>query len=191
MFLDVTQETFIHIGFLNFTMSCTKRGGTNRPCALPGYSWVPCVSPWRSLNGGTCHMSSWGIRMELIRIAMRTSCHPREGSLHLAHADGPPCDAQHSSFHPGEEFCLANIPPSPDISQPDGRGGRFNFPGQTCPDPLIALTRRVFILVYSATVFSWSFLIFPTDILRYFALDICCLNDRLGTHLLFTILFTY
>ena len=26
---------------------------------------------------------------------------------------------------------------------PDGRGGRFNFPGQTYPDPLIALTRRV------------------------------------------------
>ena len=26
---------------------------------------------------------------------------------------------------------------------PDGRGGRFNFSGQTYPDPLIALTRRV------------------------------------------------
>ena len=25
---------------------------------------------------------------------------------------------------------------------PDGREGRFNFLGQTCPDPLIALTRR-------------------------------------------------
>ena len=25
---------------------------------------------------------------------------------------------------------------------PDGRGGRFNFPGQTCPDPLIVLTQR-------------------------------------------------
>ena len=32
----------------------------------------------------------------------------------------------------------------PDVSQPDGRGGRFNFPGQTYPDLLIALTRRVF-----------------------------------------------
>ena len=41
----------------------------------------------------------------------------------------------------------------PDISQPDGRGGRFNFPGQTCPDPLIALTRRVFLSIYSATEF--------------------------------------
>ena len=38
VFLDVTQETFIHIGFLNFTTSCIKRVGTNRLCALPGYS---------------------------------------------------------------------------------------------------------------------------------------------------------
>ena len=76
-------------------------------------------------------MSSWGIRMELLRIAMRAPCHQGEGSLHLAHADGPPCD----------------VPPSSDISHPvpdaDGRGGRFNFPGQTYLDPLIVLTRRV------------------------------------------------
>ena len=25
---------------------------------------------------------------------------------------------------------------------PDGRGGRFNFPSQTCPDPPVELTRR-------------------------------------------------
>ena len=25
---------------------------------------------------------------------------------------------------------------------PDGRGGRFNFPGQTCPDPSVTLIRR-------------------------------------------------
>ena len=68
---------------------------------------------------------------------------------------------------------------------PDGRGGRFNFPGQTYLDPLIALTRRVFLSVYNVAVFSLSFLIFPTDILRYFALDICCLNPQslLVTHL--------
>ena len=35
------------------------------------------------------HVSSWGIRMELLRIAMRTPCHQGEGSLHLAHVDGP------------------------------------------------------------------------------------------------------
>ena len=56
------------------------------------------------------------------------------GSLSLAHANGPPCDARHSSFHPGKnyvrptfhllrdishpEFCPADVPPSPDISHP-------------------------------------------------------------------------
>ena len=49
-------------------------------------------------------MSSWGIQMELIQIALRAPCHPREGSLHLAH---------------GEEFYPAGIPPHPDISHPD------------------------------------------------------------------------
>ena len=95
------------------------------------------------------------------------------GSLSFAHADVPPSpDISHPEFCPVDvppspdisppEFCLADVPPSPDISHPefypanvppspdishltpDGRGGRFNFPGQTCPDPLIALTRRVF-----------------------------------------------
>ena len=65
---------------------------------------------------------------------------------------------------------------------PDGRGGRFTFSGsltsenlsgQTYPDPLIALTRRVLQPFYTVQRnFSLSFLIFPTDILRYFALDI-------------------
>ena len=58
----------------------------------------------------------------------------------------PPCDAWHSSFHPGRNFVrptfhLLRIFHSRRLS-PDGRGGRFNFPGQTCSDPLVALTRR-------------------------------------------------
>ena len=68
-----------------------------------------------------------------------------------------------STFHPDvshSEFCSADIPPGCLTSgillcrhsirifrirrlMPDGRRGRFNFPGQTYPDPLIALTRRV------------------------------------------------
>ena len=52
--------------------------------------------------GGARHMSSWGIRMELIRIALCAPCHLGEGSLHLAHADGPLCAAQLSP--PGGEF---------------------------------------------------------------------------------------
>ena len=123
-------------------------------------------------------MSSWGIRMELLLIAIRAPCHQGEGSLHLAHTDGPPCDARHSSFHPGKNsvrptfnlFRISHIRNSVRSTfhllrishirnsvrptfhllrifhirrlTPDGRGGRFNFPGQTCPDPLIALTRR-------------------------------------------------
>ena len=54
---------------------------------------------------------------------------PRD-SLSLGHADDPPCDAWHSSFHldgnshsfnpdiSHPEFCPANILPYPDISQP-------------------------------------------------------------------------
>ena len=40
----------------------------------------------------------------------------------------------------------ADIPPgcfTSGILTPDGRGERFNFPGHTYPDPLIALTWRV------------------------------------------------
>ena len=65
-------------------------------------SRVPCASPRGSPDRGAHHVSSWGIRMELLWIAMRAPCHQGEGSLHLAHADGPPCDARHSSFHPGK-----------------------------------------------------------------------------------------
>ena len=35
---------------------------------------------------------------------MRAPCHQGEGSLHLTHADGPPCDERHISFHPGRNF---------------------------------------------------------------------------------------
>ena len=78
------------------------------------------------------------------------------GSLSLAHADDPPCDARHNSFHPRKNF----VQPTSNLLQishtrnsvrptfnllrishirrltPNGRGGRFNFPGQTCLDPL-------------------------------------------------------
>ena len=68
--------------------------------------------------GGARHMSSWGIRMELIRIALCAPCHLGEGSLHLAHADGPFLRHVAQLIPPREEFCPVNIPPSPDISHP-------------------------------------------------------------------------
>ena len=116
------------------------------------------------------------------------------GSLSLAHTNGPPCDARHSSFHPGKNYVRPTfhllrishiwnsvrptfhllrishiqnfVQPTSNLLRishirnsvrptfhllrifhirrltPDGRGGRFNFPGQTCPDPLIALTQK-------------------------------------------------
>ena len=111
-------------------------------------SRVPCASPWGSPDRGERHVSSWGIRMELFRIVMRAPCHQGEGSLHLAHADGSPCDAPHSASHPGKNSVRSDMSGSSNrifhIQRltPDGRGGCFNFPGQTCPDPLIVLTRR-------------------------------------------------
>ena len=56
-----------------------------------------------------------------IRIGERTAC--------LLGESGWSCS--------GQRRAAQLIPPSLDISQPDGRGRRFNFPGQTCPDPLI------------------------------------------------------
>ena len=131
--LSQWSEQHIRIGYAIVWVWCSR---------------VSCGSP----DKGARHMSSWGIRMELIRIALRASCHPGEGSLHLAHADRG--RILHSSFHTGEEFCPDDIPPSQDISHPDERGGHFNFSGQTYPDLLIALTRRVFLLVYSVAMFS-------------------------------------
>ena len=63
-------------------------------------------------------VSSWGIRMELLRIAMHAPCRQGEGSLHHAHADDPPCDVPSSPDIPHSEFCPGDIPPSLDISHP-------------------------------------------------------------------------
>ncbi|RVW77410.1 hypothetical protein CK203_048025 [Vitis vinifera] len=116
----------------------------------------------------TSVVSSWGIRMELLQIAMRAPSHQGEGpySLHtqtvplamrgITHSTrGGILSSRLSTFsgYFTSGIPSANVSPSPNISHPDGRGGRFNFPGQTCPDPLIALTWRVFLSVYNATEF--------------------------------------
>ncbi|WJZ87565.1 hypothetical protein VitviT2T_006935 [Vitis vinifera] len=56
--------------------------------------------------------------MELLRIAMCAPCHQGEGSLHLAHADGHPCNVPSSPDIPHPEFCPVEVSPSPDISHP-------------------------------------------------------------------------
>ena len=63
-------------------------------------------------------MPAWGIRMELLRIVMRTPCHQGEGSLHHSHTDGPPCDVPSSPDIPHPEFYPGDVLPSPDISHP-------------------------------------------------------------------------
>ena len=108
-------------------------------------SRMSCASPWGSPDRRARHMSSWGIRMELLRIATRGIAYSTRGGI---------LSGRLSTF---SGHFTSGIPSTdishPDISQPDGRGGRFNFPGQTCPDPLIALIRRVFLSVYSAAEF--------------------------------------
>ena len=130
----------------------------------------------------------------------RASGHTIGGRRDVWHHTFHPDNIRNSAlptFHPDvshPEFCAADIPPGCLTSgilrcwnsirifcirrlTPDGRGGSFNFPGQTYSDLLIELTRRVLQpILHSATVFSWSFQIFATDILRYFALDIWCLD---------------
>ncbi|RVW29441.1 hypothetical protein CK203_101655 [Vitis vinifera] len=92
-----------------------------------------------------------------------------DGKHHSFHSDGKHHsfhpDGNSHSFHldvSQPQFYPANVLPYPHVSQPpfypddfppsrifhiwrltpDGRGGRFKFPGQTYPDPLIALTWR-------------------------------------------------
>ena len=47
----------------------------------------------------------------VLRIAMRAPCHQGEGSLHLAHVDGLPCDVPPSPD-------ILHSAPSPNISHP-------------------------------------------------------------------------
>ena len=70
----------------------------DRICYCPGVMFTSAVCfSLRESDRGARHMSSWGIRMELIRIAMRTPCHQGERSLHLAHTDDSPRGIAHST----------------------------------------------------------------------------------------------
>ena len=77
------------------------------------------------------------------------------GSLSANYADSSPTDTWHCSFHPDGNS--HSFHPDGNFVRPtfhhllvlhsrrlslDGRGGRFNFPGQTCPDPPVTLIRR-------------------------------------------------
>ena len=94
---------------------------------------VSCASPWGSPNSMAARVP-WG---------NPNGVAPDSNACSVSSGGGvpTPCTRRRSPLR-----CA-------DISQPDERGGRFNFSGQTYLDPLIALTRRVFLLVYSAAEF--------------------------------------
>ena len=64
------------------------------------------------------------------------SFHP-DGNSHSFHSDGN----SHIRNSVWPTFHLLRISHIRHLS-PDGRGGRFNFPGQTYPDPSVTLIRR-------------------------------------------------
>ena len=150
------SEKHIRIGYAIIRVWCSR---------------MSCASPRGSPNRKARHMSSWGIRMELIWIALRAPFHLGAGSLHLAH---------------GEKFYPAGIPPHPDISYPDGKGGRSVRQHFTSGYLISEWEKRAFQLprlgisesidsaylerfaAFCTIVFSWSFPICATDILGYF-----------------------
>ena len=78
----------------------------------------------------------------------------------------------------------------PDISHPTLNAGwerrAFQLPRSDISESSDSAYPQSFAaILHSAAVFSWSFLICATNILRYFALDIWCLNPQslLVTHL--------
>ena len=127
------------------------------------WSRVSCASPWGNPNRGARRHST---RMYHIRNSATPTFHPDispptfhpdKGArchstrmYHIRNSAAPP-------FHPDVSHLESSRRHSIRIFHrhhstrmyhirrltPNGRGGRFNFPGQTYPDPLIALTRRV------------------------------------------------
>ena len=91
------------------------------------------------------HSTRTGIIAHSTRVVIPSDCchfiwlpplHPAATTFHLdvSHPESG-CRRHSAAITLG---CFAS-----EILTPDGRGERFNFPGHTYPDPLIALTRRV------------------------------------------------
>ena len=140
---------------------CTRRQSPLRCSTFSGYLTFGILSDRLSTH----------LRISYIRNSIRPTFHPSPDILHL-------------------EFYMVYVPPSLDISHPAPDAGwerrafqlpRLDISGSSnsaYPESLAAI-------LHSAAVFSWSFMIFPTEFLRYFALDIWCLNPQtlLVTHL--------
>ena len=101
-----------------------------------------------------------------------------------------------NSAHPDvsqPSFFLAEVLPYPNVSQPSFHSANisgwkrraFQLPrSDISGSDDSAYPESFAAILYSAAGFSWSFPIFATDILRYFALDIWCLSPQtlLVTH---------
>ena len=127
------------------------------PSGCHHYIRLPPLHPPAAITSGCLHY----IRLMPLHPVAATFHHDvhirnsiRLPPLHLAAAIFHP-DVSHLEFllrrHSPRMDHIRNsaavdIPPgciTSGILMSDGRGGRFNFPGQTYPDPLIALTWRV------------------------------------------------
>ena len=87
--------------------------------SLKSVVWLPL--PWTRRRPLTTHGISHSTRTEILTHSTRIS--------HIRNSVRP-------TFH------LLRISHNWRLT-PDGRGGRFNFPGQTCPDPSVTLIRRI------------------------------------------------
>ena len=96
-----------------------------------------------------CHVALSLLAVQTTSLATCGIAHStRTGNSHSFHPDISHPDPANVLLSPDisqPQFYPTDVPPSPDIHirrlTPDGRGGRFNFPGQTCPDPSITVIR--------------------------------------------------
>ena len=84
--------------------------------------------------------SGWSCSVDILPRCLTSGILLRRHSTWMSHIRNSAPPPFHSDVsHPAHSIRIFHIR----CLTPDGRGGRFNFPGQTYPDPLIALIRRV------------------------------------------------
>ena len=102
--------------------------------SLKSAAWLPL--PWTRRRPLATRGISHSTRMEILTHSTRIS--------HIQNSVRPTFHLfwiSHIQNFIRPTFHLLRISHSRRLPQ-DGRGGRFNFPRQTCPDPLVAFTRR-------------------------------------------------
>ena len=125
---------------------------------------------------------------EGVRIGERATYPLRESGI-LLHRHSTRMSHIRNFSLPTFHLDISHPAPSPDMSHPALDAGwerrAFQLPRSDISGSSDSAYPESFAaILHSAVVFSWSFPIFATDILRYFALDIWCLNPQtlLVTH---------